>query len=127
MNELIDRIAEQLGIDRSLAEKAVGIMLNLVKTEGDPSRAPELMAALPGAHALADAHGGGGGGGLLGAIGGALGGGAIAAYSKLTQAGLDTGQMKTIGEMLFDHARDKAGEPLVKDAVSTIPGLKPYL
>lgn len=126
MNELIDRIAEQLGIDRSLAEQAVGIMLNLVKKEGDPSKAPDLMAALPGADALADAHGGGGGG-LLGAIGGALGGGAIAAYGKLTQAGLSTDQIKAIGEMLFDHAREKAGEPLVKDAVSTIPGLKPYL
>lgn len=127
METLITTIAEQVGIDRVLAEKAVGIILNLVKSDGDQSLVPDLMAAIPGASELADANAGGGGG-LMGALGGALGsGGAMAAFGKLTQAGLDTSQIKSIGEILFAHAKEQAGEPLVKQVVSAIPGLRPYI
>lgn len=127
METLVTTITEQVGIDRQLAEKAVGIILNLVKSDGDQSLVPDLMAAMPGADELADANAGGGGG-LMGALGGALGsGGAMAAFGKLTQAGLDTGQIKAIGETLFAHAKEQAGEPLVKQVVSAIPGLGPYI
>lgn len=128
MEQLIASIADKVGIEPDIAEKAVGIMLSLVRSDGDQSAVPELMKALPGADALADAHDGGGGGGLLGALGGALGGGgAMAAFGKLTQTGLSTDQIKAVGEQLFEHAKDQAGEPLVKKVVSTIPGLGPYV
>lgn len=127
MEKLIASIADKVGIEPDIAEKAVGIMLSLVRSDGDQSAVPDLMKALPGADVLADAHGGGGGGGLLGALGGALGGGAMAAFGKLTQTGLSTDQIKAVGEQLFDHAKEQAGEPLVKKVVSTIPGLGPYV
>ena len=128
MDQIIASIADTVGIDKALAEKAAGIMLSLVKSDGDQALVPDLMAALPGAEQLADAHSGGGGGGLMGALGGALGGGgALAALGKLTQAGLNTDQIKTVAEVLFTHAKEAAGEDLVKQVVKSIPGMAKYV
>ena len=126
MDDVIATIAETVGIEPGTAEKAVGIMLALVRSDGDPSAVPKLMDALSGAEALADAHSGGGGGGLQGALS-ALGGNAMAAFGKLTQTGLTTEQIKAIAELLFEYARERAGEPLVKRVVASIPGLAPYV
>lgn len=120
MDKLIANVAEQLGIETSLAEKAVGIMLALVKSDGDQSLVPDLMNALPGAQALAERHGGGGG------LMAALGGGTMAALGKLTKAGLSTDQIKRVAEVVFEYAKQHAGEPLVKQVVSSIPGLGSY-
>lgn len=125
METLIANVADNVGIDISVAEKAVGIMLALVKSDGDQSLVPDLMKALPGGDALADAHSGGGG--LMGALGGALGGGSIAAFGKLTQAGLNIDQIKAVAKTVFEYATEQAGEPLVKQVVSSIPGLGSHI
>jgi len=129
MQELIDRIVEKTGLAPDLAEKATGIMLSLVKTQGDKSKVTQLFDALPGAGELAQLHGGDGarGGGLLGMLGGGLMGGPLAAVSKLQAAGLSMAQIKALGKETLGYAREKAGDDLVKDVANSIPGISGYL
>ena len=57
MQELIDRIVEKTGLAPEKAERAAGIMLSLVKSQGDKNKVEQLFNALPGAADLADRHG----------------------------------------------------------------------
>ena len=129
MQELIARIVTKTGLDPKRAEKALGIMLSLVKTQGNQQKVGELFAKLPGADELARRHGGDGsrGGGLLGMLGGGLMGGLLAAISKLQAAGLNMDQIKQLGTETLSYAKEVAGDDLVKQVASSIPGLGSYV
>ena len=129
MKDLIDRVSKTTGLDATKSEKALGIMLSLVKTQGNQQKVEELFAELPGAAALAKKHGGDGsrGGGLLGLLGGGLMGGPLAAVSKLQAAGLSMSQIKALGTETLDYAKEKAGSDLVKQVAGSIPGLSGYV
>ena len=49
MDELVSRIVNNVGIERSVAAKAVGIMLDFFATEGPPDKVQAMLARLPGA------------------------------------------------------------------------------
>ena len=129
MQDLIDRIVEKTGLAPEMAEEATGIMLSLVKTQGDKAKVTQLFDAIPGAGELAQLHGGDGarGGGLLGMLGGGMMGGPLAAVSKLQATGLSMDQIKILGKETLGYAKEKAGEDLVKDVASSIPGISGYL
>jgi len=126
MHELMDRVTAATGLDVARAETAVGIVLSLIRKEGDPDKVDELFARLPGAEALAESQAEAKSGGLLGMFGGALGG-PLAAVGKLQAAGLSMDQIDGLGRELLGYAREKAGEPLVNDVAGSIPGLSRYL
>jgi len=128
MQGLIDRVVKQTGLDAAKAERAIGIVLSLVKSEGNKAKVAELFAKLPGADAMAAQYGGESarGSGLFGMLGGALGG-PLAAVSKLKAAGLDMDQIKALGQETLSYAKEKAGEDLVREAAGSIPGLSAYL
>jgi hypothetical protein len=129
MQDLIAEFSAKTGLDAAKAERAVGIMLSLVKTQGDRIKTPELFAHLPGADELAAKFGGDGAGrgGLLGMLGGGAMGGPLAAIAKLQAAGLTMDQIKTLGSETLDYAKRMAGPELVKQAVGAIPGLSGYV
>jgi hypothetical protein len=129
MQDLVQQIAAKTGLDTAKAERALGIMLSLVRHQGDKNAVAELFAKLPGAAALADAHGSDGAkkGGLLGMLGGGLMGGPLAAVTKLQAAGLAMGQIKTLGQTVLDYAKAKAGPDLVRKVAGSIPGLGGYV
>lgn len=129
MQDLIERIVAGTGLDRPDAERALGIVLGLLKTQGNRAKVGELLAKLPGAEELAAQHGGGGAekGGLIGMLGGGLMGGPLAAISKLTAAGLSMEQIKQLGRLTLAHAKEKAGGQLVEDVAGSIPGLSGYV
>lgn len=131
MDELIASISKSTGLSAEKAEQAVGIMLGLVKAQGNQAKVGELLAKLPGAAALIAAHGGDGaghgGGGLLGMLAGGLMGGPLAAISKLTAAGLTMDQIKQVGSMTLDFAKAKASPELVREVAGSIPGLSGYV
>ncbi|MGE3875009.1 MAG: DUF2267 domain-containing protein [Parvibaculaceae bacterium] len=129
MEELIARIVTNTGLDRVRAEKALGIMLSLVRTQGNQQKVGELFANLPGADELAKRYGGDGarGGGLLGMLGGGLMGGPLAAITKLQAAGLNMDQIKGLGAETLAYAKEVAGEDLVKQVAGSIPGLGGYV
>ncbi len=122
MDDLVSRVVAQTGLPPDKAERAIGIMLNLVRNQGEKAKVAELFAKLPGAEDLATRHGGDGakGGGLLGMLGGGLMGGPLAAVTKLTAAGLSMDQIKVMGSETLAFAREKAGPQLVKDVSVSI-------
>lgn len=130
MQELIDRIVTATGLSPDKAQKALGIVLNLIHTQGNQNKVAELFEALPGAADLArdfGTDGAGRGGGLLGMLAGGMMGGPLAAISKLSAVGLSMDQIKVLGTQTLDYAKEKAGPQLVKDVAGSIPGLSGYV
>lgn len=125
MQDLITKISAETGLSAAKAEQAIGIMLNLVKTQGNQNKVADLFAKLPGAEDLVAKHGSDGAskGGLLGMLAGGMMGGPLAAISKLTSAGLSMDQIKQLGTITLDYAKVKAGPDLVKEVAGSIPGL----
>ena len=129
MQELIDRVVAKTQLSPEKAEKAVGIMLSLVKTQGDKAKVQQLFDAIPGAAEIAQLHGGDGarGGGLMGMLGGGLMGGPLVAVTKLQSIGLNMDQVKVLGKETLMYAKEKAGSDLVKEVANSIPGICGYL
>ncbi|MGX1787250.1 DUF2267 domain-containing protein [Bosea sp. NPDC055332] len=128
MDELISRIMAASGLDQSLAQKAIGIILAFLQKEGPAAEIGQLMAALPGAQELAEAEGGAKGG-LLGTIGGMMGGGGgvMALGGQLMGAGLSMGQIQSVSKEMFAVGREKAGEDTMGAIVGAIPGLGQFV
>ena len=129
MQELINRVVQNVGLDPALAEKAVGMILAFLQKEA-PEAAAEAFAAMPGAAELAAAHAaseGGGGllGGLMGMMGG--GGGVMALGQQLMGAGLGMGQIQSLSKEVFAYGRETAGEDAMGALVGAIPGLSQFV
>ena len=129
MNELVERIVSNVGIDAATAEKAVGIIMNFLLSEGPRDKVRELLARIPGGEAYAaqaaePAESGFGGFGGLGSL---MGGGMMKAFNELTGAGLNMAQIQAVTRETVHYARDKAGEDLVGQVVGSIPGLSQFI
>src|SRR6218665_3967895 len=79
MNELVSRVAENVGIAPDIAEKAIGMMLGFLQREADDGAVARMIEAIPGATELVAQYNGAGsgGGGLLGGLMSAIGGGGV--------------------------------------------------
>ncbi len=127
MQELIQRIVANLGIDQDLAEKCVGIILGFLQKEGPAAEVGQMFEAMPGASELVAQHAAGGGG-VMGGLMGMMGGGGIMGLGQqLMGAGLSMGQMGDLGKELFAFGREKAGEDAMGAIVGAIPGLSQFV
>lgn len=128
MQELINRLVANVGIDAGLAEKAVGIILGFLKKEGPPAEVNDMIAKLPGSEDLIARHAGQGGGGMMGGLMGMMGGGGVMGLGQqLMGAGLSMGQMGDVGKELFAYGREHAGEDTMGAIVGAIPGLGQFV
>lgn len=119
MDELIERLVANVGVDRATAEKMLGIILDFLAKEGPPDKVQLLIERLPGADALiAAARESEGGGGFFGGMGGVMGVG-----SRMMAAGLGMGQIQGITRETLAYTREQAGEDVVGEIVGSIPGL----
>lgn len=120
MDQLISQIATKVGIDDELARRAVEIILNFLNKSAPADKMNVLLDAMPGARDMVSGESGGGGmfGGMMGAM---------AAMNELTGAGLSMGQVQGVIKQLVGHAKEKAGEDVVNDIVSSIPGLSQFV
>jgi hypothetical protein len=120
MEELIGRLVANVGVDKTAAEKSVGIILDFLRKEGPSDKVQALIDKLPGAEALiaqqADA-----GGGMF-SMGGIMGAG-----TKMMAAGLSMGQVQGVTKEVIAFAREKAGEDTVGEIVGSIPGLSQFV
>ena len=126
MQDLIARACAAAGVEREVAEKAIGAILAFLRKEGPKADIDELFATVPGAEAAAAAAEQAGGG-ALGGLMGMMGGGLMALAGRLAGLGLDMTQMQAIGRELFDYVREKAGEERVRQVAAAIPGLSQFL
>ena len=123
MNELVQQVADQVGLDAGTAEKAIGMMLAFLKKEADAGAIDKMLAAIPGAADLASAQEGGGGG-LLGNL---LGGGIMGLGQQLMGAGLGMGEITGLAKATIQIARQYAGDEIVDQVVASVPGLGQFV
>jgi hypothetical protein len=125
MDELIARLVANVGLERTAAEKAVGIIFEFLRKEGPADKVQALLDRMPGAQALMQAQEGadaGGGGGGMFALGGIMGAG-----TKMMAAGLSMGQVQGVTREVIAYAREKAGEDAIGEIVGAIPGLSQFV
>ena len=122
MDELVDRIVAKVGVDRTVAEKSVGIIFDFLSKEGPTEKVHALLGQFPGADAAIAAARAGDTGGLFGGMGGIMGVG-----SRLMSAGLGMGEIQGVTRELMAYAREKAGDEAVGDIVAAVPGLSQFI
>lgn len=115
MNELVERLVAELGIDRDVAEKAVGIILAFLIKEAPADKIKPLLDAMPGAEAAAAT-----------APAGGMFGGIMGVGTQLMGLGLGMGEVQAIARTLLAYAREKVGEDAVGEMVGSIPGLSQF-
>ena len=128
MEELINRVVANVGLEPAMAEKAVGLILGFLQKNGPPTEIGNLMTAMPGAAELAAQHseeGGGLVGGLMNMMG--AGGGVMALGQQLMGAGIGMGQIQTLSKEVFAYGQEKAGEDTMGAIVGAIPGLSQFV
>jgi hypothetical protein len=122
MEELIARLVANVGVDKAIAEKAVGIILDFLVKEGPPDKVQAVVDKLPGAQALIQAQQASDGGGGMFGMGGLMGAG-----TKLMAAGLSMGQVQAVTKEVIAYSREKAGEDAIGEIVGAIPGLSQFV
>jgi hypothetical protein len=121
MTGLVDRIATSAGVDRAVAEKSVGIILNFLAKEGPTDKVSALLARLPDGEELQQAARGSESGGLFG-MGGIMGVG-----TQLMGAGLDMGQIQTVTRELMAYSREHGAGDILGEIGAAIPGLSQFV
>ena len=121
MDELIERLASSAGIDRAMAEKAIGIIFDFLLKDGPTETVQAMLDKLPGASALVAAEQANAGGGFVGM------GGVMAAGQRLMAAGLSMDQVQTVTREIVAYSREHAGEDAVGEIVGSIPGLGQFV
>ncbi len=123
MNDLVNRVAENVGIAPDVAEKAVGMMLGFLQREADDGAVARMIEAIPGAPELvAKFNGeGAGGGGFLGGLMASFGGGVMALGQQLMAQGLGMGEITALARETIAVAREHAGAETVDQVVNSVP------
>ena len=122
MDELVDRIVARVGVDRTVAEKSVGIIFDFLAKEGPTEKVQAVLAQLPGADAAMATARAGESGGMFGGMGGIMGVG-----SRLMAAGLGMGEIQGVTRELIAYAREKVGDEAVDEVVAAVPGLSQFI
>lgn len=132
MQEFIEQVSGQLGIDSSQAGSATGGILNMIKGKLDQGEFSQLLEKLPGAEGLvadaesgqAEASGGGGLGGLLGkasSMMGGAGGGVANIAGILGKSGLSLDKAGPFLGKLMGFLRDKLPSGLFQKIQGAVP------
>jgi hypothetical protein len=129
MNDLVNRVAENVGIDAATAEKAIGMMLGFLQREAAEGPVAQMIEAIPGASELVARYNGeGSGGGLLGGLMNAIGGGGVMALGQqLMSQGLGMGEITGLAKETIAVAREYAGNDVVDEVVGSVPGLGQFV
>ena len=129
MNDLVNRVAENVGIDAATAEKAIGMMLGFLQREAADGPVAQMIEAIPGASDLVARYNGegAGGGGLLGGLMSSFGGGVMALGQQLMSEGLGMGEITGLAKETIAVAREYAGDAVVDEVVGSVPGLSQFV
>jgi hypothetical protein len=122
MDELVDRIVARVGVDRTVAEKSVGIIFDFLSKEGPTEKVHALLDRLPGATAALAAARASDTGGMFGSMGGIMGVG-----SRLMAAGLGMGEIQGVTRELIAYAREQVGDEAIGEVVTAVPGLSQFI
>ena len=129
MNELVTRVAENVGLEPATAEKAVGMILGFLQREAADGPVAQMIESIPGATDLIAQYNGEGtgGGGLLGGLMASFGGGVMALGQQLMSQGLGMGEITGLAKETIAVAREHAGDDVVDEVVGSVPGLGQFI
>ena len=130
MNELVTRVADAVGIDPALAEKAIGMMLGFLQREAADGPVAKMIESIPGAVELVAKYNGEGtgGGGMLGGLMSAIGGGGVMGLGQqLMGEGLGMSEITGLAKETIAVALEHAGDETVDEVVSSVPGLGQFI
>ena len=120
MDELIEQLAAKAGIDKAVAEKTIGIILGFLRKEGPSDKVQALIDKIPGAEAAIAASNNGG------SLARLMGGGIMAAGTRLMSLGLGIVQIQDVARELFRFGRDRVGADHMGEIVAGTPGLSQF-
>jgi hypothetical protein len=120
-------VADNVGIDPVIAEKAIGMMLGFLQREAADGPVARMIEAIPGASDLVAQYNGEGSGGLLGGLMNAMGGGVMALGQQLMSQGLGMGEITGLAKETLAIAREHAGDEVVDEVVASVPGLSQFV
>lgn len=136
IEQLVSQIAAKVGIPEAMARQGVGVVMGMLKKEGDPGAVGDLFRQIPGAESLATEYEGagakatGGAGGLMGKLGGMVGGSAgskMSALAAFQSTGLTADQGKAMIPVAKDFLTEHADEATVRKALGSVPALKGFV
>lgn len=120
MDELTAWLASKAGIDDSVAEKTIGIILGYLRNEGPSAKVQALIDKIPGAEAAIAASENSSGLARL------MGGGLMAVGTRLMGLGLGVSDIQNIARELFRFGRGKIGEDQMGAIIRGTPGLSQF-
>jgi hypothetical protein len=116
MDELIGRLTEKVGNDPAVAEKIVGLVLDLLLKERPSDEVQALIDKIPDAEtAIATS-------GNRDCLGRLIGGGLMALGTRLA-LGLSMAEIENIAGELFRFGRDTIGADQMGETIAGTPGL----
>jgi len=127
MNDLVNRVAENVGLDPVITEKSIGMMLGFLQREAADGPVARMIEAIPGASDLVAQYNGEGSGGLLGGLMIAMGGGVMGLGQQLMSQGLGMSEITGLAKETLAIAREHAGDEVVDEVVASVPGLSQFV
>ncbi|WP_174299225.1 hypothetical protein [Caulobacter sp. S45] len=136
IEELVQHAARHTGLSLQQSQSALAGCLFLIDKHGDPAKVNTLFEAVPGAAELARQGGMllGKGGGLMaglvskaGGAGGAAMSDGMAMNQQLTRQGVTISDLQKILPLAMGWVKQKTGSDLLRDVLSSVPGLGPLL
>ncbi len=119
MDELVGQLVTKAGIDRAVAEKSIGIILGFLRSEGPSAKVQRLIDQIEGAEKAISTSSGG-------ALSRLMGGGLMAAGTKLMGLGLGMADIQNIARELLRFGRDKIGADQMGEIIAGTPGLSHF-
>lgn len=120
MDELTAWLASKAGIDDTVAEKTIGIILGFLRNEGPSDQVQALIDRIPGAEAAISASENSAGFAKL------MGGGLMAVGTRLMALGLGISDIQNVARELFRFGREKIGEDQMGSIIAGTPGLSQF-
>ena len=135
MDNLIARVAAATDTTPETARQAVALIVDFLRREAPDDAIKALTEKAPALNAIAaslSTSGGEGMGGvlkgLMGTGSGSMGGGGLMALGgSLMGLGLTMDQIQSAGKEVFAYARDAAGDEVVGEISTAIPGLAQFI
>src|SRR3954453_16278443 len=120
MNELVEQLAAKAGIDKAVAEKAIGIILGFLRKEGPADKVQALIDKIPGAESAVEASSKSSG------LSGLMGGGLMALGSRLMGLGSGMSEIQNFSREFFKFGRDRIGADRMGEIISGTPGVSQF-
>ena len=117
MQILVDRLVANVGVTDEQARRAISVIVGFLRDAGPRAEVGRLMEALPGAAEVEPPRGK--------SFAGMMG--AMSAFNALTSAGLDMGEIQAVTREFVAFGKENAGDELVDDVISSIPGLSQFV